>query len=60
MTNKEGLTWNEWLAASFCEGKVDLKILKKAWRDAEDPTEWRADIERKPTTPGPYSIHKED
>ncbi len=45
-TNREGLTWSEWLAASACAGLVDSekksKVLRKAWRDGEDPTDYRA------------------
>jgi len=47
-TNREGMTWIEWLAASGCEDMINTYMgpsLKKAWRDGEDPTEWRKGFE---------------
>lgn len=49
-TNKEGLTWDEWARAAFLKpvgsyGTFDpssFRPERKAWRDGEDPTEWRA------------------
>jgi len=55
MTNREGMTWEEWLAAA-CFGsrhsslshvekcltipEATYKRLKAAWKGAEDPTEY--------------------
>jgi len=43
-TNCEGLTWKEWLDASGCAELTRNShqvTLRKAWREGEDPTEWR-------------------
>lgn len=37
--NDYGLTFYEWIAAS---GWEDSRKTRKAWRDGEDPTDWRA------------------
>lgn len=45
--NIEGLTFEEWLAATFidydaqCEG--DKRLIREGWNRGQDPTEWRAD-----------------
>ncbi len=44
--NREDLTFAEWLAASFCEGDYPQVTLRNAWRQSEDPTEWRASKEK--------------
>lgn len=46
--NKEGLTFDEWLAAarfgrdSSANGLVLFRQIQRAWRRGEDPTEWAA------------------
>ena len=58
-TNREGLTWDEWAAAAALpteriyrknlffdrDGYPPRKYPKqrRAWREGEDPTEWRAE-----------------
>jgi len=39
-TNKEGLTYAEWLAATMLG--TDLPELREAWQEGEDPNELRA------------------
>jgi hypothetical protein len=51
-TNREGLTWVEWVAAALLTRggasgyvKLDTRLqgkLRKAWQSGEDPTEWCA------------------
>jgi hypothetical protein len=45
-TNDEGLTWPEWAAAAGCSA-VGEGILRREWRDGVDPTEYRANPERR-------------
>jgi len=50
-TNREGLTWQEWLDASKCRDLVGTyrePSLRKAWRDGEDPTEYGNDLRSVP------------
>ena len=54
--NKEGLTWREGAAAAgakpFAEG-----ILREEWRAGADPTEYRANPERRDLLQGVVSRH---
>jgi hypothetical protein len=55
-TNKEGLTWDEWLAAATFglrnsrrhtysdKPAYDPKQLKKAWRAGECPCDWALEL----------------
>jgi len=49
-TNAEGMTYSEWRAAAVGGGKrpendpldaADRRALKKAWKEGEDPSDWR-------------------
>ena len=47
-TNSEGLTWVEWLHATYYQTMsiavqqlYGFHALRQAWTDGEDPTEWR-------------------
>lgn len=44
-TNPEGMTWIEWKHAAQVPKTHAVKA-RKAWRDGEDPTEWRAWAQR--------------
>lgn len=44
-TNKEGLTFAEWLhAASMTGRKIKTKEAREAWLQGQDPTEWAAGL----------------
>jgi hypothetical protein len=45
-TNNEGLTWPEWAAAAGCSAYGE-GILRDEWRAGVDPTEYRANPERR-------------
>lgn len=50
-TNGEGLTFREWLAAAGWTllemfGTMNSHAFEEAWRNGEDPSEWRAAKER--------------
>lgn len=45
-TNDEGLTWPEWAAAAGCSA-VGEGILRDEWRAGVDPTDYRANPERR-------------
>lgn len=45
-TNDEGLTWPEWAAAAGC-APYGEGILRDEWRAGVDPTEYRANPERR-------------
>lgn len=45
-TNREGLTWPEWAAAAGAKPYGD-GILRDEWRAGVDPTEYRANPERR-------------
>lgn len=50
--NENGLTFHEWLAASYWE---DSRKTRKAWRDGEDPSDWRKAFVEPPQKPhDPY------
>lgn len=45
-TNNEGMTWPQWFRATFPNSpktmtKAEQDKLRKAWRNGEDPSEWR-------------------
>jgi hypothetical protein len=49
--NREGLTWAEWIRAAGMESRLasfsetnerQLRALRQAWEDGEDPSEYRA------------------
>lgn len=60
-TNREGMTWSEWAYAATIPEWIGpfssdhaatghsefLRKERKAWRNGEDPTEWRAALERR-------------
>jgi hypothetical protein len=46
VTNNEGLTWFEWAAAAGCSAH-DSGMLGDEWRAGVDPTEYRANPERR-------------
>ncbi len=42
-TNREGMTFREWLNAAQCFGRrIDRRVAREAWERGEDPTEYAA------------------
>jgi hypothetical protein len=51
-TNREGLTYGEWLSAATL-GRLDATVAKRAWKAGEDPSEYAAKIRKRPAAAPP-------